>query len=183
MKIRLFCIVLLAVVAAPATAFAVEVAVADLVSDSAAHDVSVAGEITIEGEMIGDFQRRGDWVWVQVNGDPYVTDPLRMGGDTAGANVGVGVRIPAPTFDRLEVTSPGGYRVRGPIVRLTGAWRHHDEAQGGESYLDTTEAQLIESEIHLTDGIRWWPMVLGMALLAGSGLALVLVKLTGDERQ
>lgn len=159
--------------AVPGTARAGEVSIADLVADSAAYDGASIGAITIEGELVGDFQRRGPSVWVQVNGDPYASAPLLADGDLAGGNVGVGARIPRDVFDALDAESPGGYRVRGSIVRLTGEWRHHDEDRGGESYLDVESAQLVEPEMRLSEGVHWWALLVGAGLLVLSGAAIV----------
>ena len=147
-----------------------DVAVADIVGDSAAFDAAVIGEISVRGELVGDFQRRGGWVWVQLNDDPYVDAPLRDGGTAAGSNVGVGVRIATGAFDGLEVTDPGGYRVRGPIVRVVGVWRHHDASRGGESYFDAASVDLLSGEHQLEEGAHGVALLAGIVLLVIAGL-------------
>lgn len=148
-------------------AMADDVAVADLVAESVAYDAGTVGEITIEGELVGDFQRRGTFVWVQVNGDVYAERALLEGGAYGGSNVGVGVRFPRALFDSLDAGTPGGYRVRGAIVSLTGEWHHHDEARGGESWFEVTDAVVVSPERHLGEPMSWPVM--------GSGLVLLLV--------
>lgn len=160
---RLLAVVVAAMVAMAAPAAAAdEVPVAVLIADSAAFD---GAEVTLRGELIGDFQLRSDGVWVQLNGDAYVDAPLRDGGEPVGGNVGVAVRIPTDLFDGLGVETPGGYRVRGPVVRVTGEWRHHDEARGGESYLQAVSAEVLESERRLDEEPAWWAAIIGMVLL------------------
>src|SRR3972149_1152296 len=65
----------------PRPAAAAEVTVADLLADPGAY---AASEITLTGELVGDFQRRGEAVWTQLNDDAYVTAPLHAGGSLSG---------------------------------------------------------------------------------------------------
>lgn len=142
-----------------------EVGVADLLADPEAH--TTLG-VVVRGELVGDFGVRADGtVWTQLNDDPYATAPLLAGGSLAGANQGIGVRIPAELWPGLE--RPGGYRVRGPLVELRGRWRYHDPGRGGESYLEVTSLVLLEPPRELEEGVGWLPLGLGAGLL---GLAL-----------
>lgn len=148
-----------------------EVTVADLLADPEAYTTM---GVVVRGELVGDFGERSDGtVWTQLNGDPYVEAPLLAGGSLAGSNQGIGVRIPPelwPGFDR-----PGGYRLRGPVVELTGSWRYHDPERGGESYLDVTGLELLAEPMVLEEGVRWLPLGLGLGLLgaaAAVGLAV-----------
>jgi hypothetical protein len=139
-----------------------EVTVADLLADPEAHTTMA---VVVRGELVGDFGRRDDGtVWTQLNGDAYAEVPLLAGGSLAGANLGIGVRIPTelwPGFDQ-----PGGYRARGPLVELQGRWRYHDLDRGGESYLDVTGLELLEPPLALEEGVRWVALGLGAGLLA-----------------
>lgn len=146
-----------------------EVSVEELVSDPGSFDADAVGEIVLTGELVGDFQRRGRWVWAQLNDDGYARRPLRQGGALTGSNVGVGVRIASTEFDAAGPGQPGGYRYRGPIVRLTGQWRYHDEARGGESYLAVTSIEVLENERLLHDDMPRGVLILGLALLALGG--------------
>jgi len=137
-----------------------EVTVADLLTDPRAY-----GAVVVQGELVGDFGRRSDGtVWTQLNGDAYAGSPLREGGSLAGANVGIGVRIPDDVWPDLD--QPGGYRYRGPIVELQGIWRYHDPARGGESYLDVTGLEVLEAARPLSEPMDWLPLGLGAGLLA-----------------
>ena len=111
-------------------------------------------------------------MWTQLNGDPYAEAPLLSGGSLAGPNLGIGVRFPLeiwPGFDR-----PGGYRVRGPVVELTGKWRYHDPERGGESYLDVTGVVLLAEPLALEgEGVRWLPLGLGLGF-GGAAAAVAL---------
>ncbi len=139
-----------------------EVTVADLLADPEAYPTM---GVVVRGELVGDFGRRNDGtVWTQLNGDAYAEAPLLAGGSLAGANLGIGVRIPVelwPGFDE-----PGGYWVRGPVVELRGMWRYHDPDRGGESYLDVTGLELIEPLLPLAEGVDWVPLGLGAGFLA-----------------
>lgn len=153
-----------------AQAAASEARVDDLLRDPASHS---GEEVTVTGELVGDFQRRGDHVWVQLNDDAYVWSPIREGG-AAGSNIGIGVRLPASLFDAYGLHHPGGYRYRGPIVRATGQWRFRDEGRGGESYLAVTSFEVVERERLLHDEMSVAVLVTGAILLAiGVGAPLV----------
>jgi hypothetical protein len=141
-----------------------DVRVADLLETPAAFDAALVGEIALTGELVGDFQRRGEWVWAQLNDDAFVHRPTRDGG-SAGQNIGVGVRFRSVDFAESGLHQPGGYRYRGPIVRLTGEWRFHDEQRGGESYLAVLAVEVIESETLLHDGMSLLPLAGGVALV------------------
>lgn len=142
------------------------VTVADLLADPEAYTTA---EVEVWGELVGDFGRRDDGtVWTQLNGDAYAESPLLGDGSLAGANLGIGVRIPAGLFPDLD--RPGGYRVRGPLVVLQGMWRYHDPDRGGESYLDVTGLELLETSLALEEGVRWIPLGLGAGFLALAGL-------------
>lgn len=163
---------LLGVFLGAAPAGATEIGVTELLADPAAFDGT---QITLTGELIGDFQRRGDAVWTQLNDDPYVTAPLHDGGSLAGTNVGVGVRFPAGPFDAAELVAPGGYRVRGPVVRATGTWMFHDEERGGESYLSVESFEVVERERPIHEGGNWPVLLIGMALVM-AGLVPVVAR-------
>jgi hypothetical protein len=100
-------------------------------------------EVTIEGEVIGDYSIRGDEMWVQVNDDAYVNDPLVETGRLAGGNIGMGVRMPTELFSS-EWGDPGGYHIRGPVVRVTGTFRYLDPDTGGDTFVDASSVVLIE---------------------------------------
>lgn len=154
----------LLVVGAPAVAG--QVAVADLVVDGARWNGEI---VTIEGELVGDFQRRGEWTWVQLNGDSYADVPAPEGGELTGANVGVAVRIRTDALDVTVLDAPGRYGVRGPIVRVTGEWRHRDEDRGGESYLAASTLELLEGERRFEEPMPWGVLIAGLALLGLAG--------------
>lgn len=97
--------------------------------------------VTIRGEIVGDYGVRTDVVWVQVNDDPYVDEPLAVNGRLAGTNTGISVRLSGevpPAFG-----SPGGHGVRGPIVEITGVFRDLDPTLGGLTYIEATDVELV----------------------------------------
>jgi|GEM_PF-1459406 len=153
------------------------VTVADLLADPTAY----AGEsVVVRGELVGDFGERSDGtVWTQLNGDPYAEAPLLGGGSLAGANVGIGVRVPAAVWPGFD--SPGGYRLRGPVVEATGVWRYHDPARGGESYLDVTGLELVHEPQALEEEMRWLPLLLGFGLLGAAAAVAVVRKRRAGE--
>jgi hypothetical protein len=148
----------------PGTAAAEEVSVSDLITNSESRSGS---EVTVEGELVGDYGFRDDgWMWTQLNGDTYAHSPIRDGGQPLGGNTGVGVRMPTQVGVGLD--PPGGYRSRGPIVRVTGIWKHHDPARQGESYLEVTSMRIVEPEKAMNEEPQWIAAWIGLGLLTGS---------------
>ena len=145
-------------------------------ADSSVAELLEAGEaadgqvIVIVGELVGDFQRRGEWVWVQLNDDSYAGSPAPEGGPLTGANLGVAVRFAAGAFEAAGFDQPGRYGVRGPIVRVTAEWRYHDEARGGESYLAATAFEILERERRFEEDMPWGMLLAGLGLFALGGM-------------
>lgn len=158
-------------VPAPASA-AEEVSVPEILELEA----DLAGEeITVEGELVGDYGFRDDGsMWTQLNGDAYVDQPLREEGSPVGANVGIAVRMPAELAEALD--PPGGYRNRGPVVRVTGIWKYHDPDRQGESYLEVQSLTVTESGRQLEEEVDWTAVTFGVLLLAGAGVVALLTR-------
>lgn len=153
-----------AVVLAAPTAFAADaelVPVTDLLDAGATYDNTM---ITVEGELVGDYGFRHDgFMWTQLNDDSYARYALVDGGPRTGANVGIGVRMPTALGEDLAPV--GGYRLEGPLVQLTGVWRHHDPERGGETYLDAASLVIIENGRRLEEGPDWVVFAVGAALI------------------
>jgi hypothetical protein len=169
-------VALLTLTAGPAAAAAVHVS--DLLADPGVYGGT---EITLTGELVGDFQRRGDHVWAQLNDDPYALAPLHSGGSLAGSNTGVGVVLPTGLFESGGFTEPGGYRVRGPVVEVTGVWHFHDESRGGESSLAVTTMNVVERERPISEGGDWPVLVVGLVLVIIGLVPPVWRRLTADR--
>ena len=153
--------VALALIALPGAGTHTEVTVADLLASGEAW----AGErVTVEGELVGDYGfRRDGSMWTQLNGDAYVSAPLRGGGSAVGGNAGIGVRMPRGLA--ADLGPPGRYGTRGPVVRATGTWRWHDPARQGESYLDVESIELIQEGRILPEKPNWVVGSVGAVLL------------------
>lgn len=120
---------------------ATDVGVGELLADGAAY---ADQSISVVGELVGDYgYRRDGSAWSQLNGDSYATAPLLEGGALQGSNAGIGVRAPAGLVEDLE--PPGGYHQRGPLVRVSGIWKYHDDQRGGETYLDVVSLDVLEA--------------------------------------
>lgn len=140
------------------------VSVSDLLEDG---ERFTGSEITLEGELVGDYGfRRDGFMWTQLNDDSYARDALVDGGPRAGANVGVGIRMPTGLGEGLAAV--GGYRLEGPRVQATGVWRYHDPDRGGESYLDVASLITIEDGRRLEEGPDWAVFAAGSLLVAVS---------------
>jgi len=165
---RLAFLILALPVLAATPAFAQQTPTPVPVTDLLADPTGFSGTITVVGELIGDYGFRNDGsMWTQLNDDSYATAPLLDGGELTGGNVGVAVRIPQTLVEGLD--PPGGYRIRGPIVQVTGTWRYHDPDRLGETYVDVGSLQVIEPGRVLSESPH--PLALG------AGLVLILVAL------
>jgi hypothetical protein len=152
------------VVAAPLRLGAVEVTVAEVVQGASGMDGEV---LTVDGELVGDYGSRGDgWMWTQLNGDVYVSSPIIEGGSAAGGNVAIGIRMPIALAQGLD--PPGRYRIRGPLVRVTGIWRYHDPQRGGETYLEVQSLTVIEPGRPLEEEPDWLVVIVGGSLVAAA---------------
>lgn len=153
-----------------------ETSVSEMIEEATELDGEV---ISVRGELVGDYGARDDgWTWTQLNGDAYVDAPLRDEGIPQGSNNGIGVRI--PTGLMADLGPPGGYRYRGPIVRVEGEWRYHDPDRQGESYLQVESIAVVEPARALSEHVDWLPAVIGVVLVAAAGL-IALLTLRRDE--
>jgi len=154
--------------AAPAIAEVAVIDVAELLRDPAAYAAPDVAEVRLRGELVGDFGHRQDAVWTQLNQDSYSAAPILSGGPLAGGNQGIAVRIPLAIWH--EAGPPGGYRHRGAIVEVAGAWRYHDPDRSGESYLDATSFRILEQSAPLHEQFPRLRLLVGWVLLVGAGL-------------
>lgn len=165
-RFALVVLVAMTLIAGAAAAAAGPVDVEVLLADPEAFQ----GEVTLTGELVGDYGWRGDgWVWAQLNDDAYAEQPILEDGALSGGNVGVGIRMPHGLAE--ELGPPGGYRRRGPVVAATGTWVYHDETRGGESYLEVVSLVVVEPGRDLSEDPSWLRLVGGTALL-GAAAAL-----------
>ncbi|HSJ34930.1 MAG TPA: hypothetical protein VLB85_07735 [Acidimicrobiia bacterium] len=163
----------LAIVSAvPAAATTLEVA--EILADPAQYaDL----RLTITGELVGDYSKRGEGVWVQVNDDPFVAAPIVAGGDPSTTSTGVGALIPTDLFEAVVVGQPGRYGRTGPLVELDGIFRYHDPDRGGETYLEVEAASLVDpAREHPVPGPDRW-------LWVGAALLLAAISAAGAVRR
>ena len=149
----------------------------ELIADSAAFSGSI---VIIEGELVGDdgFRRTG-FMWTQLNQDSYAASPVAAGGVLDGSNRGVAIRMESELAAGLG--PPGGYRLRGPIVRVTGIWKHHDPDRQGESYLEVLGLVPVEGDLPLSDQVSWAAVATGILLLLGAGVLTFVYRRARDE--
>lgn len=162
-------VVLVGVLIAPAVALAEDILpVSALIENPDAYDQTV---VTIQGEIVGDFGRRGDIVWVQVNDDPYVDTPLVERAGPVGTNTGIAVRYPASM--QGDWGPPGAYGIRGPIVEVTGVFRHLDPGTGGMTFVQAAKVTLIEPSRDVAiPGGSPLPVIIGGLLTVGGLVAM-----------
>lgn len=123
--------------------------------------------VTVEGELVGDYGfRRDGFMWTQLNDDSYARAALVDGGPLAGSNIGIGIRMPSELATSLDPV--GGYRLEGPVIRVTGTWRYHDPDRGGESYLDVASFVLTRAGRRLEEGPDWFAFSAGLVLIAAA---------------
>ncbi len=122
-------LILGALLACPQKALAAErVSVKDLTESAENYDGQT---VTIEGEVIGDILQHGDYAWITVNDDPYITEEAQEERLRAGFNIGIGVWLPTPEAEKVRVL--GGYKNVGDRVTLTGAFHRADGEHGGDT--------------------------------------------------
>lgn len=135
---RLLPLLAIMVMASPAGATEVEVATLD--AEAEAWD---GQRVTVDGEIVGEYSIRDGEIWVQLNDDGYVDEPLIENGSLQGGNIGMGVRIPEEAFPGTY-GAPGGYHTRGPIVEVTGVFRYADPGTGGDTFIDASSVTVVE---------------------------------------
>lgn len=107
-------------------------------------DVWDGREVTVIGEIVGDYSPRGDVLWFQVNDDAYTTVPLAERDSPAGGNIGIGVRLPRALWQPAW-GDPGRYGSRGPIVEITGTFLHNSPTDQGETFIAAHTVLLVEA--------------------------------------
>lgn len=160
----------LCVLVLPATAWgaeATEVTVSDLLADPEVWD---GLRVVVTGELVGDYSRRDDGVWVQLNDDVFATSPVPAGGEPEGTNTGIGARIPPEVFSEGVGGAPGRYGRHGPIVSIEGVFRHSDPDLGGETYVAVDIVRtLTPSRAFAVPGPDLWLAIgIGLILVAGA---------------
>jgi hypothetical protein len=74
--------------------------------------------------------------------------------------------VPAELAENLD--PPGGYRNRGPLVRVTGTWVHHSDDRQGESFLRVESLEILEGGIPLHESADVWTIAVGLILIVGA---------------
>jgi hypothetical protein len=145
---------------------AARVDVSELIQAAAEYE---GEEVTIEGELIGDYGKRRDGsMWTQLNGDAYAVDPILEDGQPVGGNSGIAIRMPEEFAENLD--PPGRYGTKGPVVRVVGVWRYHDPDRQGESYLQVDALVVIEAGRDLPQKPSWMTVIAGLCLIAGAAI-------------
>ncbi len=144
------------------------VPVSELDSDPATWNGS---EVTVTGEIVGDYSLRDDIVWFQLNDDPYAATPLGESGLLEGGNVGIGVRIARADWSS-DWGEPGRYGQRGPIVEVTGTFLHNSAADQGETFIAGSEIRLLEAARPIENAQAPVGRAIVGGILAIAGLAL-----------
>lgn len=146
------------------------------VSEVLADPEEYAGrELSITGELVGDYSRRNEGVWVQVNDDPFVANPIVAGGEPSATSTGIGALVPTELFDSIVEGPPGRYGRTGPVVELQGVFRYHDPGRGGETYLEVETASMVDrGRDHPVPGPDGWLWIgVGLLLAAGAGAGII----------
>ena len=116
--------------------------VAELLAEADAYDLM---EVTVVGEIVGDYGDRGEIVWVQLNDDAYTHQPPGSDRQLAGTNIGISVRFSEVSLEGFG--SPGGHGVRGPIVEVTGVFRNLHPEMGGLTFIEATDVVLVQGSV------------------------------------
>jgi hypothetical protein len=120
--------------------------------------------VSVRGELIGDYGFRANgYMWTQLNDDSYAREPVAEGGLLSGGNIGIGIRMPDDLGRTLD--PPGGYRLRGPIVLVSGIFAYHDPGRQGETFIDVTEIEVQEPGRPIDEGLEAGVLLIGGGLI------------------
>lgn len=143
-----------------------DVSVSDLLADPEEWNLQ---QVAITGELVGDYSRRADGIWVQLNDDAFASSPISAGGSPEGTNTGIGARISPDVFSGGVGGPPGRYGRHGPIVRLEGVFRYADPDLDGETYVAVEAATtLTPARGFSVPGPDMW-LVVGVGLMVAAG--------------
>ncbi len=144
------------------------VSVSNLLTEADSYDLM---QVTVVGEIVGDYGDRGEVVWVQLNDDAYTHRPPGSDRELAGTNIGISVRLSEVPLESFG--SPGGHGVRGPIVEVTGVFRNLHPEMGGLTFIDATLVVLVEQSVPTPEaGPDLAALIVGAILTVGGLLAL-----------
>jgi membrane protein implicated in regulation of membrane protease activity len=171
-------VMITAVVVSFAPAHAVTVSAAELLENGERFS---GQEVTVVGELVGDYGFRSDGtMWTQLNSDSYAIRPIVAGGPLRGANIGIGIRMPADLANDLD--PPGQYRLVGPIVTVTGIWKYHDAQRHGETFLDVSALTVDTPGRDLSEHPNWGIYGAAFAFAAIAGVVAVAYVRERDTR-
>jgi hypothetical protein len=166
MRALLAAAVILLLTALPAAA--TDVGVADLEGDP---QLWSGRTVTIRGELVGDYSvRSGGVIWVQLNDDAYAIRPMLERQEPAGTNLGMGVRMGPDLFRPEEWGDPGRFRVRGPLVAVTGIFVYNDPTSG-DTFVDASAIALLEPSRRLEEQVSPGTWLLSASVLAAGMVA------------
>lgn len=142
--------------------------VSELLAEADVYDLM---QVTVVGEIVGDYGDRGEIVWVQLNDDAYTHQPPGSARQLAGTNIGISVRLSGVSVE--DFGSPGGHSLRGPIVEVTGVFRNLHPELGGLTFIDATDVVLVERSVATPEaGPDLTASIIGTILTVGGLLAL-----------
>ncbi len=107
-------------------------------------------EVVLEGEVVGDVMRRGDYAWITVNDDAYSREARLEAGKLAGSNSGIGVWLPVEQTEGIEVL--GEYGTMGDFVRVRGIFNADCGEHGGDFDIHAVSLQVIDPGRELDTG-------------------------------
>ncbi len=122
--------------------------------------------LTIEGEVIGDILQQGDYAWITVNDDPYITREAQEERLRAGFNIGIGVWL--PTSEARKVKVLGGYKNVGDRVSVTGVFHRADSEHGGDTDIVAQSLAVLQEGQPVSRPLTLirWIILAGLAMLA-----------------
>jgi hypothetical protein len=100
--------------------------------------------VTYTGEVVGQVLQRDDHAWVQLNDDAYanVLGPLGSHGVAAGANSGIGVRIPLAAAKAIR--NVGANERQGDRIEVRGVFWRSYPGDGGGTVIRAEQVEIVE---------------------------------------
>jgi hypothetical protein len=121
-------------------------------------------EVVFRGEAVGDILNRGDNAWIAVNDDHYSKRPLRRFDELKGGNSGMGIYLPRPEADKINLL--GSYTTRGDMVEVRGTFFKSSVKHGGDLCIVASSLDVLEKGHSLPESGMRHELFLAGALLA-----------------
>lgn len=122
-------------------------------------------EVTIQGEVIGESMKRGNYSWININD---------------GTNA-IGIWLDSDIAE--EILFYGNYKCKGDTVKITGIFNRACKEHGGETDLHSSSLEIVKNGYEVNEQISPVKIIIAVILTIFTlGLMLILVKVIKNRR-